>query len=108
VSAARAIVTVPAKAKRGEVIEIKTLIAHAMETGFRRNQLGVPIPRDIITQFTCIYNGDEIFRAELHPAIAANPLLVFTTVATASGTLEFRWRGDRGFSLTESATITVE
>lgn len=98
----------PAKARHGEVIEIKTLIAHAMETGFRRTQLGEPIPRDIITRFVCTYNGDEIFRAELHPAIAANPLLAFTTVATESGTLEFKWSGDRGFSLTESATIAVE
>ena len=61
-------------AKRGEVIEIKTLVAHAMETGFRRTQTGELIPRDIITQFVCTYNGVEIFRAELHPAIAANPL----------------------------------
>lgn len=107
-SAARAIITVPAKAKRGDVIEIKTLIAHAMETGFRRSQLGVPIPRDIITRFRCTYNGEEIFRAELHPAISANPLLAFTTVATASGTLEFQWSGDRGFAVSASATITVE
>jgi sulfur-oxidizing protein SoxZ len=105
---ARAVLSLPAKARRGEVIEIKTLVAHAMETGFRRTQLGEPIPRDIITRFACTYNGDEIFRAELHPAIAANPLLAFTTVATESGTLEFKWSGDRGFSLTESATIAVE
>jgi len=105
---ARAVLSLPAKARHGEVIEIKTLIAHAMETGFRRTQLGEPIPRDIITRFVCTYNGDEIFRAELHPAIAANPLLAFTTVATESGTLEFKWSGDRGFSLTESATIAVE
>jgi sulfur-oxidizing protein SoxZ len=105
---ARSVLSLPARAKRGEVVEIRTLVAHAMETGFRRTQLGEVIPRDIITLFTCSYNGAEIFRAELHPAIAANPLLAFTTVATESGTLEFRWSGDRGFSMTESATITVE
>lgn len=104
---ARAIVSVPATARRGEVIEIKTLISHSMETGFRRSQSGELIPRDIITSFACFYNGVEIFRAELHPAIAANPLITFTTVAIESGTLEFRWRGDKGFSATESATITV-
>ena len=72
---ASAIVNVPATRRRGEIIEIKTMVRHAMETGFRRTQLGELIPRDIITQFVCTYNGAEIFRAELHPAIAANPLL---------------------------------
>ena len=104
---ARAVVNVPATAKRGEIIEIRTLIQHVMETGFRRTQLGVLIPRDIIRQFVCTYNGEEIFRAEFHPAISANPLLTFTAVATESGTIAFTWTGDKGFSVTESARITV-
>ena len=79
---ARAVVNVPATVKRGEVFEIRTLIQHAMETGFRRTQLGEAIPRDIIRQFVCTYNGTEIFRAEFHPAISANPLLTFGAVAT--------------------------
>jgi len=105
---ANALINVPPRAKRGEIIEIKTLISHTMETGFRRTQLGAPIPRDIIRRFACVYNGTEVFRAELHPAIAANPFIVFPTVAVESGTLTFTWTGDGGFSATESATITVE
>ena len=103
----RVVVNVPASAKRGEIIEIRTLGAHNMETGFRRTQLGELIPRDIITRFVCTYNGVEVFRAELHSAIAANPLLAFTTVATESGTIEFRWSGDSGYDATQSAAITV-
>lgn len=103
----RAIVTVPKQAKRGEVIEIKTLAQHTMETGFRRTQYGVEIPRDIIRTFVCTYNGAEVFRMELHPAIAANPFIAFTTVATESGTLEFKWSGDNGYAVTEAARITV-
>ncbi len=104
---ANARINVPAKAKRGEIIEIQTLVAHSMETGFRRTQLGVPIPRDIINRFVCTYNGVEVFRADLHPAISANPYLSFSTVATESGKLEFTWSGDNGFSVTESASISV-
>ena len=37
---ARALINVPAKAKRGDVIEIKTLISHIMETGFRHGTNG--------------------------------------------------------------------
>ena len=103
-----ALVNVPARARRGEIIEIKTLVSHVMETGYRRSQLGAVIPRDIIRRFVCSYNGTEVFRADLHPAIAANPFIVFSTVATESGTLTFQWTGDNGFALTESAAITVD
>jgi sulfur-oxidizing protein SoxZ len=105
---ASALVNVPARARRGEIIEIKTLVSHPMETGYRRSQLGVAIPRDIIRRFVCTYNGAEVFRAELHPAIAANPFFVFSTVATESGTIAFQWTGDNGFSVTESAPISVD
>jgi len=105
---ARALINVPAQAKRGEIITIKTLISHTMETGFRHTSVGATIPRDIITTFTCTYNGEEIFRADLFPAMAANPFITFTTIATGSGTLVFNWTGDNGFTATESSTITVE
>jgi sulfur-oxidizing protein SoxZ len=100
-------INVPKTAKRGEIIEIKTLVAHAMETGFRRTQFGAPIPRDIVTTFVCSYNGVEVFRAELYPSVAANPYIQFTTVATDSGTLEFKWSGDNGFTASETARIVV-
>ena len=95
---AAALINVPAKAKRGEVIEIKTLMSHIMETGFRHTASGEVVPRDIITSFTCRYNGEEIFRADLFPAIAANPFITFFTIATESGKFEFEWIGDNGFS----------
>lgn len=103
-----ALINVPERARRGDIIEIKTLVSHPMETGQRRTQMGEAIPRDIIRRFVCTYNGAEIFRAELHAAIAANPFIVFLTVATESGQLTFHWSGDNGFSMTESADITVE
>jgi sulfur-oxidizing protein SoxZ len=105
--ASRVVVNVPAEAKRGAVIEIRTLAGHPMETGFRRTQLGELIPRDIIRSLVCTYNGVEVFRAELHPAMAANPLIAFTTIATESGTLVFRWTGDHGYAVTQSAAISV-
>ena len=105
---ATALINVPKRARRGEIIEIKTLISHPMESGFRRTQLGALLPRDIIRLFVCTYNGVEVFRADFHPAIAANPFLTFSTVATETGTLVFEWTGDNGFSVRESAAITVE
>lgn len=105
---ARIMISVPPKARRGDVIEIKTLISHPMESGYRAGPSGTLIPRDIIRRFACTYNGDEIFRAELSPAIAANPFLTFFTTATESGSIAFHWTGDNGFEASETATITVE
>jgi len=105
---ASALINVPPKAKRGDVIEIKTLMSHIMETGYRRTASGEIIPRNIITSFGCRYNGTEVFRADLFPAIAANPFFTFFTVATESGKFEFEWIGDLGFHETASASIIVE
>ncbi|WP_315782748.1 MULTISPECIES: thiosulfate oxidation carrier complex protein SoxZ [unclassified Bradyrhizobium] len=103
-----ALVNVPPKARRGAVIEIKTLMSHVMEPGYRHTAAGEAIPRDIITGFTCRFNGAEIFRADLYPAIAANPFLSFFTTASESGKFDFEWIGDNGFVATASAVITVE
>ena len=103
-----ALINVPKKAKRGDIIEIKTLMSHIMETGYRHTTSGKIVPRDIITSFACRYNGEEIFRADLFPATAANPFISFFTVATESGKFNFEWIGDNGFSETATASITVE
>ena len=103
-----ALINVPKKAKRGDIIEIKTLMSHIMETGYRRTAAGDLVPRDIITSFSCRYNATEIFRADFFPAISANPFMSFFTVAKESGKLEFEWIGDNGFSSSASASITVE
>jgi sulfur-oxidizing protein SoxZ len=104
---ARALIHIPATAKRGEVIEIKTLISHVMETGYRIGVTGQPIPRDIIENFVCLYNGEEVFRAQFFPAIAANPYVSFFTVATESGTLTFSWTDQHGQTQVQTAAITV-
>jgi sulfur-oxidizing protein SoxZ len=103
-----ALINVPARAKRGDIIEIKTLMSHIMETGYRHTAAGEVVPRNIITSFSCRYNGAEIFRADLFPAIAANPFITFFTVVAESGKFDFEWIGDRGFTETASASITVE
>ena len=100
-------IRVPSQARKGDVIEIKTLVSHPMETGHRRDVWGQLIPRHIIHTFTCTYNGEEVFRAEWHPAIAANPYLAFYTVATRSGRLRFEWVDDDGTVYATEAEITV-
>ena len=104
---APALINVPKKARRGEIIEIKTLTSHIMETGYRHTAAGELVPRNIITSFACRFNGAEVFRADLFPAIAANPYLSFFMVANDSGKFDFEWIGDNGFTATGSASISV-
>lgn len=100
-------IVTPATAKKGEVFQIKTIVQHEMETGYRRNDRGLPIPRDILKSFVVTYNGEEIFSAELFPGVAANPYFGFTTTATASGEIVFTWTDQKGAVTTERRTITV-
>lgn len=104
---ARALVHMPKEAKPGEVIEIRALIAHPMESGYRPGADGKPLPQDIIRHFECRYDGEQVFAAELHPAMSANPYIAFFTIATKTGTLEFTWTGDNGFTQTERMALTV-
>jgi sulfur-oxidizing protein SoxZ len=104
---ARTLIKSPVSAQRGEVIEIHTTIAHEMETGYRPGDDGKILPRNIITNFSCHYNDELVFEAELFPAMAANPYIAFHTVATVSGTLRLSWEGDNGFRHSESVALQV-
>lgn len=101
-------VSVPKTARKGEIIQVKTLISHPMESGQRQDAArGGVIPRKIIPQFVCTYNGEEVFWAAWYPAIAANPYMAFYLVATESGVVECRWTDDDGVVYTQSASLTV-
>ena len=101
-------VRVPETAKKGEVIEIKTLISHRMESGRRMDETGALIPRHIIKRFICTYNDEVVFEADWYPAISANPYLAFTTIATESGELVFTWVDDNEQVFFTTAHLTVE
>ena len=91
----------------GRTIEARWLCNHPMETGFRPDESGKILPRNIIKKFSCRYNGELVFSAEMFSAVSANPYLAFHTLATESGTLALTWEGDNGFSQTENITLTV-
>jgi sulfur-oxidizing protein SoxZ len=106
--AARTLIDMPRQVKRGQAFEIRVMIGHPMETGYRRGSDGDRLPRDILTEFRCEFEGELVFSAQLYPAISANPYLAFDMVAERSGELVFRWRGDRGFSHTERVALAVD
>jgi sulfur-oxidizing protein SoxZ len=97
----------PPLAKRNEVIEIHATIGHPMETGYRPGADGKILPRNIIQRFTCHYNNELVFSAELFAAMSANPYISFHTVATTSGTLRLTWEGENGFVHTQDVALRV-
>lgn len=105
---ARPLINVPKRAKKNDQIEIKILISHPMESGQARDAFGKAIPRDIIHSFSCHWGDELVFRAELFPAISANPYFSFFAKAEASGTLRFDWKDDQGVAQTETVEIIVE
>ncbi len=100
-------VQIPRVAKRGEPMEIRIIIQHPMETGYRHDEVGHLIKRNVINALSCRYNGVEVFRADLSSGIAANPYLQFYTIAEASGVLEFSWIDDEGTPGSERHPVVV-
>jgi sulfur-oxidizing protein SoxZ len=100
-------VRVPSTAAKDEIVEIKALITHQMESGLRRDGAGKLMPRKIINAFSCRYNGEVVFSVDLHEAVAANPYLEFYVRARESGRIEFAWHEDGGAIYEMSETLTV-
>jgi sulfur-oxidizing protein SoxZ len=100
-------VRMPATAKAGEVIEVKTLISHEMETGQRKDAAGNVVPRKIIKQFTAKFNGREILSADWHSAVSANPYQSFFVRVPETGTFEFSWLDDDGTVYKSEHKVTV-
>lgn len=98
---------VPSTAKAGDIIIIKTLISHPMLSGFTKDKSGKTIPREIINTFTCRYNGTQVFKMDLNPAISANPFIAFPVKVDKSGTFQFEWVDDNGTVYKDQAAITV-
>ena len=100
-------IVVPAKVARNEPFEVRLQIRHPMETGYRTDDVGKAIPRNVVRNVTCRYNGDLVFAAQLSSGIAANPYLRFFVTARASGELVFEWVDDGGVRGSERAPVVV-
>jgi sulfur-oxidizing protein SoxZ len=104
---ARTLIQAPGSVRRGDSFSLRVLLQHPMESGFRVGADGQVLPRDIVRRFGCSYNGERVLEVELFPAVAANPYLEFSALASDGGTLTFVWEGDNGFVHQEQRAITV-
>lgn len=100
-------VKLPKSAEAGEIITIKTLVSHKMESGQRKDKDGNPIPRMIINSFNCTFNGAPVFSCDLDPAISANPYFQFNAKVEEAGEFEFTWVDDEGTTYATKKKIKV-
>ncbi len=103
----RVLLNVPKQVRKNEPFDVKLLISHPMESGQRRDAVGLAIPRDIINLLIATYGNEEILRMDLFPAIAANPFLAFSMTAETGGTLSITFTDDHGVTQIETATVEV-
>tara|TARA_R110002110_G_scaffold159229_1_gene356870 strand:- start:372 stop:695 length:324 start_codon:yes stop_codon:yes gene_type:complete len=101
-------ISIPDQASQGEVLEVKTLVSHPMESGFRRDGMGESIPRNILRRFTVEYAGETPFEIAFGPGVAANPFTAFFIRATVSGTVKFIWEDQDGEVTTMQHFLTVQ
>ncbi len=100
-------IKLPKTAKDGDVIEVKTLVTHVMETGNRKDKDGNPISRNIVNTMIAKFGDQDVFRAELGPGISANPYMSFQMRVPGPGVFEFAWIDDDGVKLVETAALNV-
>jgi sulfur-oxidizing protein SoxZ len=100
-------IKLPDSAQIGDVIEVKTLITHIMETGNRHDKYGKLIPRDIINTFVAKYGETQVFRAEFGTGISANPFVSFRMRVPGPGVFEFSWTDDHGVTTVATAPLNV-
>lgn len=100
-------IRMPATAKAGDVVEVKTLISHEMESGQRKDKEGKLIPRKIINKFVAKFNGKELMTVDWHAAVSANPYQSFFVRVPESGTFTFEWTDDDGSVYAAEQKVTV-
>lgn len=100
-------VKVPKTAAVDEVITIKTLISHTMESGLRKDDDDNLIPRSIINRFVAEFNGQSVIEVTMEPAISTNPYFQFDSTVPESGTFRFVWYDDDGSVYETSKEIKV-
>ncbi|MBE1284118.1 MAG: thiosulfate oxidation carrier complex protein SoxZ [Rhodobacteraceae bacterium] len=89
-------VKVPKTAAAGDVVTIKSLISHKMESGQRKDKEGNTIPRSIINRFTVEFNGESVLDMTMEPAISTNPYVQFEAKVPEAGEFTFTWYDDDG------------
>lgn len=91
---------------QGDTVEVKVLMAHAMETGQRKDAAGATGPAHYIRTVTATCNGRTVLAADWGPSVARNPFLAFRFTGAAAGDrVAVTWRDSQGETRTDETTV---
>jgi len=90
----------------GDVVEVKVLMSHPMETGLRKDADGQLVPARYIRDVKVSCNGRDVLTAEWGPAVSKNPFLAFRFKGGKAGdTVSITWTDTAGDSRTDQAVV---
>lgn len=90
----------------GDVVEVKVLMSHIMETGQRKNQAGEPIPAHFIQTVSATCNDRTVLSAQWGPAVSANPFLSFKFKGGKKGDkVKVSWVDNKGDSRSDETVV---
>lgn len=90
----------------GDVVEVKALMTHPMETGQRKDKkTGELIPAHYIKDVTVTANGTTVMTAKWSGGVSKNPYLAFSYAGKAGDKLKLSWTDNKG--ATDSAEADV-
>lgn len=95
-------VLLPETAREGEAIEVRTLLVHPMITAVSSAD-----PRDMLTRFEAVMNGETVLAYDFANGSAANPTFTFFVRAAAPGAFVFTWTHEDGRVFTAEGRVTV-
>jgi sulfur-oxidizing protein SoxZ len=98
---------VPERVAIGDVITVRLLIQHNMETGYRQDMDGRVITRNVIRLVRCKLGSIEVFVAEPSSGISANPYFEFTVRVAQAGDWLVQWQDDAGVQGEWRQTMTL-
>ena len=90
----------------GDVVQVRVLMSHPMETGQRKTPEGVLIPQHFIQLVSASYKERTVLSAQWGPAISRNPYMSFKFQGAAKGEkIKISWVDNKGDSRTDEAAI---
>ena len=91
---------------KGDVTEVRVLMAHIMETGQRKDAAGNLVPAFHIQTVTATWNGKPVLSAQFGPAVSQNPVMNFSFKGGAKGDkVIVSWVDTKGDKRTDEAVI---
>lgn len=94
-------------AANGDIVEVKVLMRHDMETGQRKDASGKIMPAHFIQNLTAKCNDKVVLNAQFGPSVSKDPFLAFKFKGGAKGDkVSVTWMDNKGDTRTDEATIS--